>query len=50
MDNVDQHLLHQFSCLGTTDRDDLVKQLQKLLAGSQLNETTAEFFLDMNNW
>lgn len=50
MDNVDQHLIHQFSCLGTTDRDDLVKQLQKLLAGSQLNETTAEFFLDMNNW
>ena len=50
MDNVDQHLIHQFSCLGTTDKDDLVKQLQKLLAGSQLNETTAAFFLDMNNW
>lgn len=48
--DLDQHLLHQFSCLGTTDKDDLVKQLQKLLAGSQLNETTAAFFLDMNNW
>lgn len=51
LDNdLDQHLLHQFSCLGTTDKDDLVKQLQKMLAGSHLNETTAEFFLDMNNW
>ncbi|XP_020288242.1 uncharacterized protein C6orf106 homolog [Pseudomyrmex gracilis] len=48
--DLDQHLLHQFSCLGTTDKDDLVKQLQKLLAGSHLNEATAEFFLDMNNW
>ncbi|EZA51714.1 uncharacterized protein C6orf106 homolog [Ooceraea biroi] len=51
LDNdLDQHLLHQFSCLGTTDKDDLVKQLQKLLAGSHLNEATAAFFLDMNNW
>lgn len=48
--DLDQHLLHQFSCLGTTDKDDLVKQLQKLLADSHLNETTAAFFLDMNNW
>ncbi|XP_076630544.1 protein ILRUN [Colletes latitarsis] len=48
--DLDQHLLRQFSCLGTTDKDDLVKQLQKLLAGSQLNEATATFFLDMNNW
>lgn len=47
---LDQHLLHQFSCLGTTDKDDLVKQLQRLLAGSHLNEATATFFLDMNNW
>ncbi|XP_043478039.1 protein ILRUN [Leptopilina heterotoma] len=47
---LDQNLLHQFSCLGTTDKDDLVKQLQRLLAGSHLNEATATFFLDMNNW
>ncbi|XP_012265109.1 protein ILRUN [Athalia rosae] len=46
----DQNLLQQFSCLGTTDKDDLVKQLQRLLAGSHLNEATAAFFLDMNNW
>ncbi|KAJ8676526.1 hypothetical protein QAD02_012313 [Eretmocerus hayati] len=50
VDELDQHLLQQFSCLGTTDKDDLVKQLQKVLAGSQLNETAAAFFLDMNNW
>ncbi|XP_011308715.1 uncharacterized protein C6orf106 homolog [Fopius arisanus] len=48
--DFDQHLLQQFSCMGTTDKDDLVKQLQRLLAGSQLNEATATFFLDMNNW
>ncbi|EFN77392.1 uncharacterized protein C6orf106 homolog [Harpegnathos saltator] len=48
--DLDHHLLHQFSCLGTTDKDDLVKQLQKLLAGSHLNETSAAFFLEMNNW
>ncbi|XP_033217192.1 protein ILRUN [Belonocnema kinseyi] len=48
--DLDQNLLQQFSCMGTTDKDDLVKQLQRLLAGNQLNETTATFFLDMNNW
>lgn len=47
---LDPHLLRQFSCLGTTDRDDLVKQLQKLLAGCDLSDATATFFLEMNNW
>lgn len=47
--DLEQSLLQQFSCLGTTDKEELVKQLQKLI-GSQLNETTASFFLDMNNW
>lgn len=46
---VDQHLLQQFSCMGTTDKDELVRQLQKL-AGNNMNATTASFFLDMNNW
>lgn len=48
-DLVDQTLLQQFSCLGTTDKDELIKQLQKL-AGDSINATTASFFLDMNNW
>ncbi|KAK5650699.1 hypothetical protein RI129_001728 [Pyrocoelia pectoralis] len=46
---IEQSLLQQFSCMGTTDKEELVQQLQKLL-GSQLNNSTAAFFLDMNNW
>lgn len=47
--DIEQSLLQQFSCMGTTDREELVQQLQKLL-GSNLNSSTAAFFLDMNNW
>lgn len=47
--DFEQLLLHQFSRMGTTDHDELVGQLQKVL-GNQLNYTTARFFLDMNNW
>lgn len=47
--DIEQMLLHQFSRMGTTDHDELVNQLQKVL-GNQLNYTTARFFLDMNNW
>lgn len=46
---LDSTLLQQFSCLGTTDRDVLISQFQKLL-GNQLNATDCAFFLDMNNW
>ncbi|XP_066586487.1 protein ILRUN [Prorops nasuta] len=50
MDNeLDQHLLQQFSCLGTMDKDDLVNELRRLL-GDSINVPTATFFLDMNNW
>lgn len=47
--DIEQSLLQQFSCMGTTDKEELVQQLQKLL-GSHLNYSTAAFFLDMNNW
>ncbi|CAG9818298.1 unnamed protein product [Phaedon cochleariae] len=47
--DIEQSFLQQFSCMGTTDKDELVRQLQKLL-GSHLNYSTATFFLDMNNW
>lgn len=47
--DLDAGLLQQFSCLGTTDRDVLISQLQKLL-GNQLNPAGCAFFLDMNNW
>lgn len=46
---IESLLLHQFSRMGTTDHDELVNQLQKIL-GNQLNYNTARFFLDMNNW
>lgn len=49
--DIEQSLLRQFSCMGTTDKDELVQQLQKLLGSpSHLNYSTAAFFLDMNNW
>jgi len=35
--------------MGTTDHDVLISQLRKLV-GDDVNETTASFFLDMNNW
>ena len=41
--DIEQSLLQQFSCMGTTDKEELVQQLQKLL-GSQLNYSTAAFF------
>lgn len=47
--DLDLNLLQQFSCLGTTDRDVLICQLQKVL-GYQLNPAGCAFFLDMNNW
>lgn len=47
--DIDAHLLQRFSSMGTTDREVLIAEFQKLL-GNQLNPTGCEFFLDMNNW
>lgn len=47
--DVEQALLQQFSCLGTTDRDELVKELQNIV-GNNVSYGAAAFFLDMNNW
>ena len=47
--DLDQELMSKFSCLGTTDRDVLIKELQQLLE-FQLNPAGCEFFLDMTNW
>lgn len=46
---LDGDLLTKFSCLGTTDHDVLISELQKLL-DFQLNPTGCAFFLDMTNW
>lgn len=49
--DAEQSLLQQFSCMGTTDKEDLIQQLQKLLGSpSHLSNSKAAFFLDMNNW
>lgn len=47
--DVEQSLLQQFSCMGTTDHDVLVKELQNVV-GSHVSYSAAAFFLDMNNW
>jgi hypothetical protein len=48
-EDMETSLVQQFNCLGTTDKEVLVAQLQKLV-GPQLNASAAQFFLDMNNW
>lgn len=47
--DIEQSLLQQFSCMGTTDREELIKELQKVL-GCNVTYAVASFFLDMNNW
>lgn len=46
---LDNDLLTKFNCLGTTDRDVLINELQRLL-DFQLNPSGCAFFLDMTNW
>ena len=46
---LDQDLLLQFSCMGTTDHEELVQQMMQIL-GFELTYSAAKFFLDMNNW
>ncbi|KAK7486412.1 hypothetical protein BaRGS_00022336 [Batillaria attramentaria] len=47
--DLDGKLLQQFSSMGTTDREVLISEFQKLL-GNTLNPDSCAFFLDMNNW
>ena len=47
--SMDVELLQQFSCMGTTDKDVLISQLQSLV-GQDVPHSTATFYLDMNNW
>ncbi|XP_061908010.1 protein ILRUN-like [Entelurus aequoreus] len=47
--DVDQELMQKFSCMGTTDKDILISEFQRLL-GFQLNPAGCAFFLDMTNW
>ncbi|XP_034028777.1 protein ILRUN-like isoform X2 [Thalassophryne amazonica] len=47
--DVDAELMQKFSCMGTTDKDILISEFQRLL-GFQLNPAGCAFFLDMTNW
>lgn len=47
--DIDSQLLQQFSSMGTTDKEVLIAEFQRLL-GDQLNAAGCAFFLDMNNW
>ncbi|XP_043572863.1 protein ILRUN isoform X2 [Chiloscyllium plagiosum] len=47
--DLDQDLMQKFSCMGTTDKDVLISEFQRLL-GFQLNPAGCAFFLDMTNW
>ncbi|KAK3102798.1 hypothetical protein FSP39_013980 [Pinctada imbricata] len=48
--DIDGQLLQQFSSMGTTDKDVLISEFQKLLGPDKLNPAGCAFFLDMNNW
>ncbi|CAL4160420.1 unnamed protein product, partial [Meganyctiphanes norvegica] len=48
-EDLEAGLLRQFNCMGTTDKEVLIKELQGLV-GSHLNEHSARFYLDMTDW
>lgn len=48
-EDIDAGLLRQFNCLGTTDKEVLVKELQTLV-GPHLNDINARFYLEMTDW
>ena len=47
--DVDGHLAQAFGCMGTVDREVLIRQFQQIL-GRDLTADSCAFFLDMNNW
>lgn len=47
--DMDTDLMQRFSRMGTTDKDVLISEFQRLL-GYQLNPAGCAFFLDMTNW
>jgi hypothetical protein len=49
--DVDGTLAQAFGCMGTNDREVLVRQFQQLLGENhQVSADSCAFFLDMNNW
>ncbi|KAK5976859.1 Inflammation and lipid regulator with UBA and NBR1 domain [Trichostrongylus colubriformis] len=49
-DDIDNMLIRQLSCLGTSDKEVLVKQFQSILGDVGLSPELCAFFLDMTNW
>ncbi|XP_013398445.1 uncharacterized protein C6orf106 homolog [Lingula anatina] len=47
--DLEANFVQQFSCLGTTDKEVLISEFQRVL-DNQLNPQGCAFFLDMNNW
>lgn len=48
--DLESSLLQQFSCMSTSNKDDLINEFQRLLAPNQLNVEECTFFLEMNNY
>uniref|UniRef100_A0A914UNI3 Uncharacterized protein n=1 Tax=Plectus sambesii TaxID=2011161 RepID=A0A914UNI3_9BILA len=49
--DVDGTLAQAFGCMGTNDREVLIRQFQQLLGENhQVSAESCAFFLDMNNW
>jgi len=46
---LDTGLLEQFSCMQTLDHDDLISQMMRLV-GTNINISSAKFYLEMNQW
>lgn len=46
---IDAQLLEQFRCLGTNDRDELVKEFNRIV-GNGVPSSICQFFLDLANW
>lgn len=49
VDELEGGFIQQFSSMQTLDREDLVKQMLKLV-GSNVNSSSARFYLEMNQW
>ena len=47
--DLEQELLTRFSCMGTSDREVLINELQSLV-GVHLSREACAFFLEMSNW
>lgn len=48
--DLESSLLQQFSCMSTNNKDDLIKEFQRLLAPNDLNAEGCKFYLELANW